>query len=159
MKAELSRSARRIQDILASLGTACEVVELPASTRTAVDAATAIGCAVAQIAKSLVFRTVKEQKPILVIASGINRVNEQRIVDHVGEPIEKADAAYVRAKTGCVIGGVPPVGHEQPMVTLIDEDLLTLGDIWAAAGTPNAVFKLNAANLGMLTGGTVMAIR
>ena len=95
MTDELSRSARRIQEVLASLGTNFTVVELPASTRTAADAAAAIGCTVAQIAKSLVFRTVKEQRPILVIASGPNRVNEKRIAAYVGEAIEKADAAIL----------------------------------------------------------------
>src|SRR4030095_9518997 len=93
MTEELSRSARRIQDVLASLGTAFEVVELPSSTRTAAEAATAIGCSVEQIAKSILFRTVKDKKPVLVIASGVNRVNEARVADIVGEPIEKADAA------------------------------------------------------------------
>ena len=157
-KEELSRSARRVQEAFAALGTACEIMELPASTRTAVEAASAIGCTVEQIAKSLVFRTVSGQKPILVIASGTNRVNEARIAEYAGEPIEKADAAYLRAKTGFVIGSVPPLGHVEPMVTIIDEDLLKLGDIWAAAGTPNAVCKLTATRLIELTGGTVRSI-
>jgi prolyl-tRNA editing enzyme YbaK/EbsC (Cys-tRNA(Pro) deacylase) len=159
MKEALSRSANRIQEVLAARGTDFTVVELPTSTRTAMDAAQAIGCTVAQIAKSLVFRTVKERKPLLVIASGVNRVNETRIADFVGEPIEKADAAYVRVKTGFAIGGVPPVGHVEPLLTIIDEDLMKLEDVWAAAGTPNSVFKLSAMNLLELTAGTVQAIR
>ena len=159
MAEDLSRSSRRIQDALASLGTAFEVVELPSSTRTAVEAATAIGCSVEQIAKSIVFRTVKDKKPVMVIASGVNRVNEARIADVVGEPIEKADAAYVREKTGFVIGGVPPIGHAEPIYTIIDEDLLKLGEVWAAAGTPNAVFKLSATSLLELTAGTLLSIR
>src|SRR4030095_8621739 len=141
MAEELSRSAKRVQDALASFGTAFEVVRLPSSTRTAVEAATAIGCSVEQIAKSILFRTVKNKKPVLVIASGVNRVNEARVADIVGEPIEKADAAYVREKTGFVIGGVPPIGHAESIQTIIDEDLLKLGELWAAAGTPNSVFK------------------
>ena len=159
MTEELSRSARRMQDVLASLGTACEVIELPSSTRTALEAATAIGCSVEQIAKSILFRTVKDKKPVMVIASGANRVNEARIADFVGEPIEKADAAYVREKTGFVIGGVPPVGHAEPIYTIIDEDLLKLGELWAAAGTPNSVFKLSATSLLEMTAGTLRSIR
>jgi prolyl-tRNA editing enzyme YbaK/EbsC (Cys-tRNA(Pro) deacylase) len=159
MAEELSRSARRIRDVLASLGTACEVRELPASTRTALEAAAAIGCSVEQIAKSVVFRTVKGKKPVMVIASGANRVNEARIADFVGEPIEKADAAYVREKTGFVIGGVPPVGHAEPIYTIIDEDLLRLRELWAAAGTPNAVFKLSVASLLEMTAGVLKSIK
>lgn len=159
MTDDLSRSAKRVQDVLASLGTAFEVVELPSSTRTAAEAAVAIGCTVEQIAKSILFRTVKDKKPIMVIARGANRVNETRIADFVGEPIEKADAAYVREKTGFVIGGVPPIGHAEPIRTIIDEDLLKLGELWAAAGTPNSVFKLSATNLLEMTGGTLKSIK
>ena len=159
MTEELSRSAKRIQDVLASLGTAFEVVELPSSTRTAVEAATAIGCSVGQIAKSILFRTVKDKKPVMVIASGVNRVNEARVSEFVGEPIEKADAAYVREKTGFVIGGVPPIGHAEPISTIIDEDLLKLGELWAAAGTPNSVFKLSADSLLEMTAGVLRSIK
>jgi prolyl-tRNA editing enzyme YbaK/EbsC (Cys-tRNA(Pro) deacylase) len=158
MKEDLSRSARRIQDILASLGTDFEVVELPSSTRTAKEAAAAIGCSVAQIAKSILFRTVKDKKPVMVIASGANRVNEAGIAEFVGEPVEKADAGYVRDKTGFVIGGVPPVGHVTPIYTIIDEDLLKLREIWAAAGTPNSVFKLSPDRLLEMTSGVVKSI-
>lgn len=156
---ELSRNARRIQDALASRGRDFEVVELPYSTRTAAEAATAIGCSVEQIAKSILFRTVKDKKPVMVIASGANRVNESRIADFVGEPIEKADADYVREKTGFAIGGVPPIGHSERIYTIIDEDLFKPGELWAAAGTPNSVFKLSAANLLEMTGGTLKSIR
>lgn len=156
---ELSPAARRIQDALKSLGTEFEVVELPASTRTAAEAAAAIGCTVAQIAKSIVFRTVNGKKPILVVASGSNRVNEAKVGDLVGEPIEKADANFVREKTGFAIGGVPPVGHAEPIRTIVDEDLLLLGDVWAAAGTPNAVFRLDAASLVEITCGISESIK
>ncbi|HSB10438.1 MAG TPA: YbaK/EbsC family protein [Blastocatellia bacterium] len=155
----LSRSAKRIQDALAELGTAFEVVELPSSTRTAAEAAAAIGCSVEQIAKSILFRTVNDKRPVMVIASGANRVNEARVADVVGGPIEKADAAYVREKTGFVIGGVPPVGHTESIYTIIDEDLLKLDEVWAAAGTPNSVFKLNPASLLEITAGTLRSIK
>ena len=159
MAEELSRSAGRVQALLSALGTDFEVVELSSTTRTAVEAAAAIGCSVAQIAKSILFRTVKEKKPLLVIASGVNRVNEASIADFLGEPVEKADAAYVREKTGFVIGGVPPIGHAEPICTIIDEDLLKLGELWAAAGTPNSVFKLSAASLLRMTSGTSRSIK
>jgi len=159
MTEELSRSARKIQDVLAALGTDFEVVELPSTTRTAVEAASAIGCLVEQIAKSILFRTVKDKKPVMVIASGVNRVNEARIADFVGEPIEKADAAYVREKTGFVIGGVPPIGHAEPIYTILDEDLLKLGELWAAAGTPKSVFKLSATSLVEMTAGVLKRIK
>jgi prolyl-tRNA editing enzyme YbaK/EbsC (Cys-tRNA(Pro) deacylase) len=159
MSVDLSASARRVQEAVAARGFAFRVVEFPASTRTAADAAAAIGCEVAQIAKSLIFRTKAEKRPILVIASGVSRVNEKRLRDLVGETIEKADADYVREQTGFAIGGVPPVGHREGLAIFIDEDLLTLGEIWAAAGTPNAVFRLPAADLPTLTGGQVADIK
>lgn len=159
MTAELSASARRVQEAAAGRGFAFQVVEFPASTRTAADAAAAIGCEVAQIAKSLVFRTKAGQRPLLVIASGVNRVNEKRLRDLVGEPIEKADADFVRERIGFAIGGVPPVGHRETVEVFIDEDLLTLGELWAAAGTPNAVFRLPAADLPALTGGRVASVK
>lgn len=159
MSAELSASARRVQETVAGRGFAFQVVEFPASTRTAADAAAAIGCTVAQIAKSLVFRTKAGQRPLLVIASGVNRVNEKRLRDLAGETIEKADADFVRERIGFAIGGVPPVGHREAIEIFIDEDLLALGEIWAAAGTPNAVFRLPAADLPALTGGMVTGIK
>ena len=159
MTEELSRSARKIQEALAALGTSFEVVQLPATTRTAVDAASAIGCSVAQIAKSIVFRTVKEKRPVMVVASGVNRVNEAKLASLMGEPIEKADADYVRERTGFAIGGVPPIGHAERIRTIVDADLLALGDLWAAAGTPNSVFRLSAKSLLEMTGGEVQAVK
>jgi prolyl-tRNA editing enzyme YbaK/EbsC (Cys-tRNA(Pro) deacylase) len=159
MAQELSASARRVQAALAARGFAMQVVEFAATTRTAADAAAAIGCQVEQIAKSLVFRGRETGQPVLVIASGGNRVNERRLRDLVGEPIEKPDAEYVRERTGFAIGGVPPVGHHEPLTVFIDEDLLAFSEIWAAAGTPNAVFRLDPAELPALTGGRVVAIR
>ncbi len=159
MPEELSRSARKVREALSRLGYDFEVVELPSTTRTAIDAATAIGCSVEQIAKSILFRTVNDKKPVMVIASGTNRVNESKLAEFVGEPVEKADADYVREKTGFVIGGVPPIGHTQHIRTVIDEDLLALGELWAAAGTPKSVFKLSPTDLLEMTAGTVTSIK
>ena len=128
------------------------VVELPASTRTAAEAAAAIGCEVAQIAKSLVFRGLTTNRPVLVVASGVNRVDEALVAALIGEPIGKADAEFVRARTGFAIGGVAPVGHTEAPISVLDEDLMELGETWAAAGTPHAVFKLLPSQLVELTG-------
>ena len=155
---ELSASARKVQKALQALGFPFRVVEIPASTRTACEAAAAIGCQVGQIAKSLVFKGKQTGKPLLVIASGTNRVNEARLSELVGEPIEKADADFVRQRTGFAIGGVPPVGHSEPLRTWIDNDLLCYEVIWAAAGTPHAVFELKPADLPKMTGGDVVAV-
>ncbi len=152
----LHPSARKVQEVLARLGRAFSVVEFDASTRTSADAAAAIGCTVAQIAKSLVFRAKPSGRPVLVIASGANRVNEKKIAAELGEKLGKADADYVRAQTGFAIGGVPPVGHATEPATFIDRDLLQFAEIWAAAGTANAVFRLAPADLVEITGGKVV---
>lgn len=137
--------------VQAVLGPAFAVMEFDASTRTAAEAAAAIGCAVAEIAKSLVFRAASG-RPVLVVASGDNRVDEAKVAALVGEPIGRADAAFVREATGYAIGGVAPVGHATAPVTLIDADLRRFETIWAAAGTPNAVFRLTPDDLARLTG-------
>ena len=155
----LSKSAQSVQDALSKKGMTAKVVELPASTRTAEDAAAAIGCQVAQIAKSLIFRTKRSNKPILVLASGINRVNEKIIASTVGEEIVKADADFTREVTGFAIGGIPPIGHKLQIETYIDEDLLKYKELWAAAGTPNAVFSLDSASIENLTGGKIISIK
>jgi len=147
---ELSPAAARVQAALQAAGLELVVRELPASTRTAAEAAAAVGCTVAQIVKSLVFRTVQSKEAILVLASGGNRVNEARVGELLGEPIEKADADFVRDRTGFSIGGVPPVGHTTRLRTLVDKDLLGLSALWAAAGTPHAVFPLTPADLRVL---------
>ena len=159
MPSNLSASAQKVQDALAARGLALTVVELPQSTRTAAEAAVAVGCAVGQIVKSLIFRAAKSNRPVLVITSGANRVSEKGVAALLGEPLARADADFVRARTGFVIGGVPPVGHTEPPVTFIDEDLLAYAEIWAAAGTPNAVFRLTPADLLALTTGTVAKIK
>ena len=155
----LGKSAKSVQDALSSKGIEAEVVILDVSARTAEDAAKAIGCLVAQIAKSLIFRTKVSGRAILVLASGINRVNEKVIAKAVGEEIVKADADFTREKTGFAIGGIPPVGHKEKIETYIDEDLLQYEELWAAAGTPHAVFNLKPAILESLTGGRVIPIK
>lgn len=158
MNDNLSSSALKVQRALEERGVNCQVVELPGSTRTAKEAAQAIGCEVAQIVKSIVFCTRETRRPVLVVASGINRVNEKLIAERVGEAIEKADADFVRERTGFVIGGVPPVGHAEPILTYIDRDLLQYGEIWAAAGTPHAVFRLTPQDLTRISAGEVVSI-
>jgi prolyl-tRNA editing enzyme YbaK/EbsC (Cys-tRNA(Pro) deacylase) len=154
----LKPSAQRVQDALRDRGYHNVVVELPESTRTAAEAAAAVGCSTGQIAKSLVFTGKESGQGILVIASGANRVDERVLEALVGEKIGKADADAVRALTGFVIGGVPPLGHEQPLRTYIDADLLQYEQIWAAAGHPKAVFALTGTELAALTGGEVAAV-
>jgi prolyl-tRNA editing enzyme YbaK/EbsC (Cys-tRNA(Pro) deacylase) len=155
----LSPSAQKVQEALSQAGVQLQVVELPASTRTSAEAAQAVGCQVGQIAKSLVFKTSDTQKPILVIASGANRVDEAKVGARLGEAIGKADADFVRSRTGFVIGGVPPVGHTEALNTFIDEDLLNYQQIWAAAGTPNAVFPLTPTDLIQITQGEVIKVK
>ena len=154
----LSASARRVQQALIAVGIEATVRELPQSTRTARDAAAAVGCRVEQIAKSLVFRRADTGAPVLVIASGGNRVDEAVVSAHLRAPIAMADADFVRASTGFAIGGVPPLGHPAPIQTILDEDLLRLDTIWAAAGTPRAVFALTPRQLVEATGGEVLAV-
>jgi prolyl-tRNA editing enzyme YbaK/EbsC (Cys-tRNA(Pro) deacylase) len=158
MAEELSRSAKKFREALNALGGAFGIVELPDSTRTAADAAKAVGCTVDQIAKSIVFRTVGEKKPVMVIASGAHRIDEKKVAALVGDEIEKADPDYVREKTGFSIGGVPPVGHSVPIPIIIDEELLRHAEIWAAAGNPHSVFKISADDLVRITNGDVRSI-
>ena len=155
----LSASAQKVQAALQTLGLALEVVELPASTRTAQEAAQAVGCTVGQIVKSLVFRALQSDRPVLVETSGLNRVDETRLAALLGEPVGKADADFVRQRTGFVIGGVPPLGHAEALPTFIDQDLLQYQEIWAAAGTPHAVFRLPPAELLQMTGGQVVVVK
>jgi prolyl-tRNA editing enzyme YbaK/EbsC (Cys-tRNA(Pro) deacylase) len=155
MKPATSLSALKVQ---AALGPRFAVLEFDASTRTAEDAAAAIGCTADEIAKSLVFRAASG-RPVLVVASGGHRIDERKIAALVGEPIARADADFVREATGFAIGGVPPIGHRTAPIALIDESLMAFAEIWAAAGTPNAVFRLSPVDLVALTGGTVAAVR
>jgi prolyl-tRNA editing enzyme YbaK/EbsC (Cys-tRNA(Pro) deacylase) len=155
----LSSSAQKVQDQIQSLGYDYIVIEHAESTRTAQEAADRAGCELGQIVKSLIFKGKESGKPILVLTSGANRVDEKRISAYAREPIGRADADFVRAVTGFAIGGVPPVGHLQSMETYIDEDFLQYPTIWAAAGTPNAIFELKTADLQKMTNGTVARVK
>jgi len=159
MNHALKPSAQRVQDMLASHGFTNQVIELAESTRTAAEAAATVGCAIGQIAKSLVFKGIETQRAILIIASGVNRVNEKQMRNQLGEKLERPDADFVREQTGFAIGGIPPIGHAQSLTTLIDEDLLHYAQIWAAAGHPHAVFRLTPAELVRMTGGTVVSVK
>jgi len=159
MADELSSSAKKVQEAIQVLGLALEVVELPGSTRTAIEAANAVGCQVGQIIKSLVFIAEQSQHPILVLASGQNRVNEGRMEALIGEPLRKANPDFVRERTGFAIGGVPPVGHLEKLLTYIDEDLLQYPELWAAAGTPHAVFSLSPSDLIKMSEGQVIKVK
>ena len=150
-------NAQRIQDILTALGATGPVQELAASTRTAAEAAAALGTTVAQIAKSLVFLVGEE--PVLIIASGVNRVSLEKLSRLVEAPVGRADAEAVKRHTGFPIGGVAPVGHAAPLRILIDRDLLQYPELWAAAGTPNAVFRTSPDELVRITGGEVADLR
>ena len=154
----LSAAAQRVQDRLRALGLDRQVSESAQTTRTAADAAQRIGCQVGQIAKSLVFKGARTGRPLLVITSGANRVDEARVGEVTGEPLAKADAGFVREHTGFAIGGVPPVGHAQPIAVYVDEDLLRHEEIWAAAGTPNAVFPLTPPELLRITGARAIRV-
>jgi len=154
----LSPSALRVQRVLDEFGFGHRVIELPASTRSAQEAAQAVGCQVAQIAKSLVFCGQLSGQPVLVIAAGNHRVDEARLQQVIGEEVRKADADFVRQQTGYAIGGVPPVGHARPLTTILDEALFAHQEIWAAAGTPRAVFRLTPQELLAMTRGRVAAL-
>lgn len=155
----LSSTAQRVQDILTARGYSCQVVEYAESTRTSQEAADRAGCSLGQITKSMIFKGKTTQKPILVLTSGANRVDEKRISGYAGEPITRAEPDFVRSVTGFAIGGVPPIGHIQPMETYLDEDLMQYDKIWAAAGTPNAIFELTPSQLQAMTGGTVARVK
>ena len=153
MESELRDSAKRVQDFLLARGFSFKVRELPGSTRTAQEAADSIGCAVSQIAKSLVFREKETDRPILVIASGSNRVDARKIENSTGLKLGRADGRFVKERVGYAIGGIPPAGHAEPLETLLDPDLKQYDVIWAAAGTPFAVFPLKPEDLEPLTKG------
>jgi prolyl-tRNA editing enzyme YbaK/EbsC (Cys-tRNA(Pro) deacylase) len=153
MAYELSESAKRVQEFLSARGFSFEVKELPGLTRTAQQAADSVGCSVSQIAKSLIFKDKDTGLPVLVIASGSNRVDPAKIEKKTGLKLVKADGNYVKERVGFAIGGVPPAGHKEPLETILDADLKKYEVIWAAAGTPFAVFQLSPADLEPLTNG------
>jgi prolyl-tRNA editing enzyme YbaK/EbsC (Cys-tRNA(Pro) deacylase) len=158
-KDTLSSSAQKIQDILLARGFGCTVIEFQESTRTSAEAAERVGCQLGQIVKSLIFRGQASGKPVLVLTSGANRVDEKLIGQYAGEAIGRADAEFARLATGFAIGGIPPLGHAQPLETYLDEDLLQYEKIWAAAGTPNAVFELTPNDLKKMTSGKVTRVK
>lgn len=153
MPSPLRDSARRVQEFLAARGFPFEVKELPGSTRTAQEAADSVGCQVAQIAKSLVFKDKASAEPVLVIASGANRVDLKKVAAATGLKLGRADGNYVKQNVGFAIGGIPPAGHIRPLKTILDVDLKQYATIWAAAGTPFAVFQLTPGDLDPLTQG------
>ena len=155
----LSPTAQKVQDLLSGFGSAFVVIEFEESTRTAQEAAERVGCQLGQIVKSLIFKGQTSEKGILVLTSGTNRVRENKIGQLIGESIGRADPDFVRAVTGFAIGGIPPVGHCQPLVTFLDEDLMQYPALWAAAGTHNAVFKLTPTDLVKMTRGKIANVK
>ena len=151
MKPAQHPTALRTQQYLADAGLTTQVVEFEQPTRSSAEAAAAIGCSVAEIAKSVVFRGKESGQAVVVVASGDNRVSEAKVAALVGEKIGRADADFVREATGYAIGGVSPVGHAKPVKLLLDTDLQRFTRLWAAAGTPFSVFPLTPAQLQALT--------
>jgi prolyl-tRNA editing enzyme YbaK/EbsC (Cys-tRNA(Pro) deacylase) len=154
----LPRSARRVKAALIELGLPSDIHRLADSTRTAPEAAAAVGCELGAIVKSLVMRGVRSGEPVLVLVSGANRADVALIERAVGEPVERPDAAYVREITGYSIGGIPPVGHPRTLPTLLDQDLLRFETVWAAAGHPHAVFPIAPATLAAATAATTLEL-
>jgi prolyl-tRNA editing enzyme YbaK/EbsC (Cys-tRNA(Pro) deacylase) len=155
----LSGTAQKIQTLLNELGYNYTVIEHAESTRTAQEAAERANCQLGQIVKSLVFRGRQSNKPILVLTSGANRVDEKLIGQYAQEPITRAEPEFVRAVTGFAIGGIPPIGHSQRIETYIDEDFQAYQTVWAAAGTPNAIFELKVHDLSQMTGGRFTRVK
>lgn len=153
---QLSKNSQRVQAFLDESGLEIKVIELTESTRTAQEAALAAGCEVGQIVKSLVFRSGEEA--LMFLVSGKNQLDVKKVADLLGKGITKADADFVKEKTGFVIGGVPPVALSSPIVTFIDEDLLKYDYVWAAAGTPHAIFQIKSNDLAHLTGEKVITV-
>ncbi|MDA0159532.1 YbaK/EbsC family protein [Solirubrobacter ginsenosidimutans] len=154
----LPRSARRVRAALIELGLPADIVRLADSTRTAPEAAAAVGCELGAIVKSLVMRGTTSHAPVLALVSGDNRADVALIEAAIDEPVERPDAAYVREVTGYAIGGIPPVGHPHHVRTVMDEDLLRFETVWAAAGHPHAVFPIAPADLAKATGAQVLAL-
>ena len=144
---DLKEACRRVEAGARALGLEIRVQQMSQSTRSAEEAAAACGCAVAQIVKSLVFRGRSSGRPIMLLVSGANRVDEKGVAAAIGEPVMRPDAQYVRDVTGYAIGGIPPFAHAKPLVTFLDEDLLEHATVWAAAGTPESVFEIEPGRL------------
>ena len=150
-------SVERVRAALTAAGHPDTIVAFPDGTRTAADAAAAVGCTVAQIAKSIVFRA--GERAAVIVASGANRVDPARAGTVLGVKLGRADPDWVRVTTGFAIGGVAPVGHLSPPLILLDEDLMVLDPVWAAAGSPRHVFRTTPLELRRITGAAVAAIR
>lgn len=148
----LKSSTRKVHDYLQDKGLNLEVKQIPETTRTAAEAAKAVNCDIACIAKSLVFRNRKNQTPVMIVASGKNRVDLKKAGQVLGTELEQADADFAHKHTGYAIGGIPPIAHPKPITTLLDIDLKNQSCIWAAAGTPNSLFCLSSDQLELLTG-------
>jgi prolyl-tRNA editing enzyme YbaK/EbsC (Cys-tRNA(Pro) deacylase) len=152
---DLPRSSRRVHAALVALDLPADIVRLQDATRTAPEAAAAVGCALGAIVKSLVMRGVDSGDPVLALVSGANRADLDLLATAVGEAIERPDATYVREVTGYAIGGIPPVGHPSPVRTFMDEDLLQYETVWAAAGHPHTVFPITPNALAAASGALV----
>ncbi len=148
---QLPDSAQRVADLLQSIGHDKPVVMLPDTGKTSAEAAAGLGCDIAAIAKSIVFRRLSDDAAVMIVASGANRVDEHKVAAIVG-PLGRADAKFVKQRIGYAIGGVCPIGHLEKTVMLIDEDLMRLDSLWAAAGHPHAVFNLTPQQLLNMTG-------
>jgi prolyl-tRNA editing enzyme YbaK/EbsC (Cys-tRNA(Pro) deacylase) len=155
---DLAPSAARVAAAARDLGLDVTVVEHEVTARTAEDAALACGCAVGQIVKSLIFRGRRTKEPYLLLVSGANRVDEKAVAASIGEALKRTDADDVRAVTGYAIGGVPPLGHANPIATFLDRDLLAYDTVWAAGGTPFATFAVSPRALVEATGARVIAV-
>lgn len=156
---DLPASAETVQKAANALGLNVTVRIMPDSTRTVAEAAVACGCPEGAIVKSLIFMGKQTGKPHLFLVSGSNRVDEKKAAALVGEPLMRADARFVRTVTGFAIGGIPPLGHRLPTVPNMDEDLLQYETVWAAAGTPHAVFPVDPAALRDATKAAVVALK
>ena len=156
---ELAPSAQKVFDAARALGLEISIREMAESTRTAEEAAAACGVTVGQIVKSLVFSGADSGKPYLLLVSGSNRVNEAAAAKHLGEALKRPDGRSVRDLTGYAIGGIPPFGHATPLATYVDADLLQYDVVWAAAGTPKAVFSVAPAKLRDATGARVIDVK
>ena len=143
----MSKSVRRVRQALAAAGIETEIHEMPETTRTAIAAAEAVGCTVDQIAKSVIFRCTGRVQTVLFVTAGGNRVDPPKAAALAGEALAPADAAFVRAETGFVIGGVAPLGHLKPPIVYFDPKLLEFDTVWAAAGTPRHVFPVGSRTL------------
>lgn len=159
MSEPLGKSAAKIQAELNKYGLELKVVTMQDSTRTCVEAANAIGCEVGQIAKSMIFRGKTSGMPVLIVASGDNRINEKKMKEYLGEAVFRPDASFVQESTGFAIGGIPPIGHVNKLKCFIDSDLFRYSELWAAAGTPFDVFRISPDQLSTITQGQIIDIK